>query len=246
MIIDKSSVLVQYCTFSGNEASIDSTLSTITIDSCNFVNNSLTGCDPEYHRKTMITAVNGPQTSKSVTVTNCNFNDNQILHYEYPGTLLFIDGSTLVLNNSFTSNIGFRNDILHVNTEIIIDHKNVYDNEVYRAVVYVNGIHISTTISHNNFANNTATAVLLHVSDSVVTISDSDFRNYVGNFLINRAVAIGPGEYNVYDCSLKTSVMIIGCTFVNDYNTLLKLWNGAVDICTDTGSVSIIYTERVC
>lgn len=187
MIINKSSVLFQYCTFSNSEAGIYSTRSAITVNSCTFVNNSIIGCDGHYSRA-VISAVNGHghQISNSVTITNSDFIDN---HYRPPtdyddddiidgiNSIVFIDDSTLILNNSVVNNSGF-NELLHMNTkysQMVMDHNNFCNNKVYDAAVYIDATNISITVSHNNFTDNNATALLLHVSYGRVKISDSNF-----------------------------------------------------------------------
>ena len=90
LITNNSSVLVQHCIFSNSQTCIYNTLSALIIDSCVFVNNSLLGCDQEFHTTAMITALNGPQTSRSMTVTNSDFvdnckvtNDRYVYNYDY-------------------------------------------------------------------------------------------------------------------------------------------------------------------
>ena len=244
LIINNSSVLVQHCIFSNSQTCIYSTLSALTIDSCVFVNNSLMGCDI-YHKTSMVTVINGPLTSKLVTVTNCDFIDNLKVRipniFEPYGAILFINGPTLVLNNSFVNNNGVFK-LLHINTEhsqIIMDHNNFSDNQLFPAAIYVDANNVSITMSRNNFTDNIAAAVLLHVSDSTVTVNDSNFsRN-------NEAVVIGPFEYDDRECSLNVSVVIARCTFVHSHQPYVNLFQGTLSMCMDTGLVSVVQSKFV-
>ena len=250
MTFNNSSVLIQYCTFSNSEAAIYSTLSDITIDGCAFVNNSLMGCDQKYYRTGMITALNGPQTSRSVIVTNSEFIDNRKVPDDIDVTFVFIDGSITAQSNNFVHNIKFE-ELLYINTEynhIHLDHNNICHNEIYPAIVYIDGSNISITISHNNFTDNTGPAVMMYVRDGMVIISDTNFsgnRDTYNNG--NGAVSIGPPSYNPAECSLNVSVTIAGCTFVSNYPPRFEREHflGAVRMCMDTGLVSIVHSTFI-
>ena len=251
MTINNSSVLVQYCTFSNSEAAIYSTLSDITIDGCAFVKNSLLGCDQKYYGTgNMITALNGPQTSRSVIVTNSDFIDNRKVPDDIDVTFVFIDGSITAQSNNFVHNIKFE-ELLYINTEynhIHLDHNNICHNEIYPAIVYIDGSNISITISHNNFTDNAGPAVMMHVRDGMVIISDTNFsgnRDTYNNG--NGAVSIGPPSYNPEECSLNVSVTIDGCTFVGNYPPRFEREHflGAVRMCMDTGPVSIVHSTFI-
>ena len=246
MTINKSSVLIQYCIFSKSQAVIYSTLSALTIDSCTFVNNSLIGCDEIilYDRTAVITTVNGPQTSETVTVSNCDFIDNRRVPVEDDSygtnSVVFTDGSALILNNSFVNNTGFQ-ELLHMETDgeysqIVMVNNDILDNEIYDTAIHVAATDISITISHNNFTFNTASAVLLYVNNSTVTISDTIF---FGNSKVfaEGAVTIGTDVcYSEHDCreSLNVSVKIMQCIFISNY-----FLEGALGINMDSSSVSI-------
>ena len=255
MTINNSSVLVQYCTFLHSEACIYSTLSDIAIDGCTFMNNSLMGCGQEFYSTPMITALNGPRTSRSVTVTNSNFIDNRKLSdsvYKYTAAFMFIDGSILAQNNNFVNNAEFE-ELLCINTnynQIIMDHNNISKNEIYPAIVYIDGSNISITISHNNFRDNTGPAVMIHARDGTVTINDTNFSGNRDAYNYgNGAVSIGPTMSGSAHCSLNVSVTIAGCTFIHNYPPRFELerehFQGAVRLCLDTGPVSIVHSTFI-
>ena len=261
MTINHSLVLVQYCTFSNSEASIYSSLSAITIDSCTFVNNSLVGCDQIGDRTAIVTVVNGPQPqiSEIVTVTNCDFVDNHIFHewdsYTYKEVLLIYGGSMPVVNNSFVNNTGF-DQLLHMNIEygeIIMDKNNIYNNEVHTAAVDVFATNtISITISHNNFIDNTATALMLGVNNGTVTVSDSNFYGNAYKYNDqNGAISLGPSvcsKHFGWKCiTNSTSIVIVNCTFLKNYSPPSRhtITTGAVDISWITGSVSIVQSTFI-
>ena len=159
--------------------------------------------------------------------------------------MIIIDGSTLVQNNTFVDNNEF-DGLLRINAEygeVIIDHNDVYNNKIYFVIVFIDASNVSITISDNNFTDNYATAVILRVSDSMVTINDSYFYGNRGtDWYGNEAVAIGPTPYSPVGWSLNVSVMIAGCTFVHNYPPRFEHepFQGAVSLCMNTGPVSIV------
>ena len=217
--VSNSSVLVQYCTFSESEATIHSTHSAIEIDSCTFVNNSLMGCDQKFRITGIIKAINGPRTNKKVIITNSDFVDNRKVtdNYDRYVTVIFIDGSTLVQNNTFIDNkLRVFDQLLFINTEyneIIIDHNYVYNND---AAIYIDSSNTSITISNNNFTNNYVTAVVMYIEDATVTVNDSYFFGNTDTYgrQENGAITI---KHDQLLCSLNVSVIIARCTFAHNY-----------------------------
>ena len=260
MTINNSSILIQFCNFSSSETSIYSTNTTITIDSCTFVNNTLNGCDDAIPLYTlaMVSIVNGPLKSETVTITNSDFIDSQNSYYHSFTTTMSIvfisesdhDGSVLVLNNSFVSNIGFLQllQTASSSSQIIMDHNDFCDNEITStAAIDVYAVNISITITHSNFIDNTATAVHLHINDGIVIISESTFSGN-GHDPLNQngAVAIECGDYcEFYDyLPLNISVRIIQCTFISNCFSGIVL--GIIfDTGIHTGSILIIQSTFI-
>ena len=256
MTINKSSVLIQFCIFSNSQAGIYSTHSAITIDSCTFVNNSLLTSEVLYDKSAIVTVINWPLTSETVTVTNSCFTDNYKIPDDYYDlyttksvVIIDHDGPMLVLNNSFVNNTGIH-ELLETSTtssQIIMDHNNFYDNEIIDTAVRVYAVNASITITHNNFTDNNATAVVLDTTDGMVTITDSTFsRNRPGQRSLRGygAVAIECGYHCRLDdySPLNVSIRIIQCLFISNYFPMRAV---GIELNMRTGSISIIQSTFI-
>ena len=183
--IHESSILVQHCAFLNNIGyrigAIHATLSTITVNSSIFENNTalLFGIHL-YGSAAVIHVLNRAQKNKTVSVVNCKFSNNVGKRH---GSI-YIDGSIGLFNSTFVNNTaGYRGGALYSicnDNQVIVSQNNFV--HITGGVISIIGTNISLSISQNSFVSNMLSrlrggALYLSVTDSEVSITDSNFIN---------------------------------------------------------------------
>lgn len=183
--IHESSILVQHCVFLNNvgyrSGAIHATLSTITVNSSIFENNTALLFHISLHGSAAaIHVLNGAQKNKTVSVVNCKFSNNV---GKRRGSI-YVDGSIRLFNSTFENNTaGYRGGALYSisNDNQVIISQNDFSHNTGGVLVII-GTNVSVSISQNRFVSNILSrlrggALYLSVTDGEVSITDSIFIN---------------------------------------------------------------------
>ena len=235
-VVNGSMIRIQECTFSHINAHVpvisswDSTF--LIIDSTTFEN------------ITHGTAVRIMNNQESVTITNCDFINNNIGNHSETQGLLSIDshGSIEIRGNRFAQNTGKVLNITSVN-ETTIDQNNFIDNAGPGAALDISATSVVLTISQNNFTRNTDGAINLLVSDSHVTVDDCNFSGNTKNKNGGAAMTVYEHDYefNKWDSALFT---ISQSSFFNN-SAIINGSGGALHIGVDSPLSGVIITSSI-
>ena len=220
-----SMIRIQECTFSHINAyepvisSLNSTF--LIIDSTTFEN------------ITHGTAVEIMNNQESVTITNCDFINNNIGNRSEMQGLLSIDsrGSIKICDNRFAQNTG---KVLNINSvnETTIDQNSFIDNAGPGAALDINATSVLLTISQNNFTRNTDGAINLIVSDSHVIVDDCNFSGNTKNENGGAAMTVYEHDYK-FNESDRALLKISQSSFFNN-SAIINGSGGALHIEVDS------------